>query len=120
MGISLYTMNGSSKIDTVGCSVIMSVTKVGIEDMGVKIDCLIEGCNEETVVTLLLGIADESVIGMMIGNTKGVGADKIDDGRSLLMLDGSSVGATTGSSVGIVVGVDRSANDDDIDGIKVV
>jgi hypothetical protein len=120
MGISLFTMNGSSKIDTVGCSVIMSLTKVGIEDMGVKIDCLIEGCNEETVVTLLLGIADESVIGMMIGNKIGEGADGIDDGRSLLMLDGSSVGATTGSSVGIVVGVDRSANNDDIDGITVV
>jgi hypothetical protein len=48
--------------------------------------------------------------------------DGIDDGRSLLiMLDGSSFGATTGSSVGIAVGVDRSANDDDdTDGIKVV
>jgi len=113
-------MNGSSEIDTVGCSVIMSVTEVGIEDMGVKIDCLIVGCNEETVVSLLLGIADDSVIGMMIGNKTGVGADGIDDGRSLLMLDGSSVGATTGSSVGNAVGVDRSANDDDTDGIKVV
>jgi len=77
MGISLFTMNGSSKIDTVGCSVIMSVTKVGIEDMGVKIDCLIEGCNEKIVVTLLLGIADDSVIGMVIGNKTGVGADGI-------------------------------------------
>ena len=85
MGISLF-MNGSSKIDTVGCSVIMSVTEVGIEDckifgdgtdMGVKVDCLIVGCNEETVVSLLLGIADDSVIGMMIGNKAGVGADGI-------------------------------------------
>ena len=79
-------MNGSSRIDTVGCSVTMSVTKVGIEDckilgdgtdMGVKIDCLIVGRNEETVVSLLLGIVDDSVIGMVIGNKTGVGADGI-------------------------------------------
>jgi len=38
---------------------------------------LIEGCNEETIVSLLLGIADDSVIGMVIGNKTGVGADGI-------------------------------------------
>jgi hypothetical protein len=78
-------MNGSSKIDRVGCSVIISVTEVGTEDckklgdstdMDVKIDCSIVGCNEETtVVPLLVGIADDSVIGMMIGNKTGMGAD---------------------------------------------
>jgi hypothetical protein len=112
-------MNGSSENDRVGCSVIMSVTEVGTEDckilgdstdMDVKIDCSIVGCNEETTVALLLlGIADDSVIGMMIGNKTGVGAD----GTVLERLIGSIVTIDGNKECG-------EDDDEDVDGIKVV
>jgi len=105
MGISLFS--------TIGSSVIWSVTDVGIEDckilgdsadIDVTIDCLTVGCNEETVASILLGIADVTEVGK-IGNKIDIGAveSSSDDGIVLERL------IVVGIATTICIGIDGSS-----------
>ena len=73
-------------------------------DIDVTIDCLIVGCNEETVASLLLGIVDDIEVGKM-GNKIDIGAveSSSDDG---IALEGLII---VGIATTVCIGIDGSS-----------